>query len=202
MSLLQNVPDGTLGADFFASYERTVVTVNIKRLAPELATSYWIATRLLQDGSINQVFQMQLPHTVDALLSGIEIEVALQSPLSTIFDEHIQPLLKVVNETESFVSPLAELSHDLRTHLAVGHMRLHEKLQNLGNQDSNLNVRTAREYQIAKSFGLGTAVAAIAAFEKIEPTTVARRLTRTRDAGLIEKSMKTTKGREERKAKN
>lgn len=200
MSLLQNVPDGNLGADFFASYERTVVTINIKRLSPELATSYWIATRLLRDGSINQVFQMQFPHKVDALLGGMEIEIALRRPLSTFLDEHVLPLLRVVNETEGFVAPLAELSHEQRTQLAVGHMRLHEKLQNLGNQASNLNVRTAREYQIAKSFGLGTAVAAIAAFENIEPTTVARRLTRTRDAGLIEKSMKTTKGRNERKA--
>lgn len=200
MSLLQNVPDRNLGTDFFASYERTVITINVKRLAPSFAMSYWIATRLMEDGSINQVFQMQFPHKVDELLSGLELELALESPLSIILEKHILPLLDVVNESESFLAPLAELSHEQRTQMAIGHMRLHDKLQNLGNQSSNLNVRTAREYQIAKSFGLGTAVAAIAAFEAIEPTTVARRLTRTRDAGLIEKAMKTTKGRVERKA--
>jgi hypothetical protein len=199
MSLLQKVLEGAVGADFFASLERTVVTVNLKRLSPNAVTSYWIATRLLSNGTINQIFQLQFPHQVDPTLKPLEAESMVFDQCSSIFDSHIMPLLQEAIQTEGFVAPLAELPHEQRAQLAIGHMGLHSRIQNLGNETSNLNVRTARQYQIAKSFGLGTAVAAIAAFESIEPTTVARRLTRTRDAGLIEKALKTTKGRERRK---
>jgi hypothetical protein len=69
MSLLQKVLEGAVGADFFASLERTVVTVNLKRLSPNAVTSYWIATRLLSNGTINQIFQLQFPQSYPHLLA-------------------------------------------------------------------------------------------------------------------------------------
>lgn len=56
---------------------------------------------------------------------------------------------------------------------------------------ASFNVRTAREYSLVKAFRVQTVANLIADFEQIETTAATRRITRARDAGLIEKTYKT-----------
>lgn len=73
-----------------------------------------------------------------------------------------------------------------RDHVKI-HLEEHVELGNLANGDSRAYVRTLREYQLVKSFGYKSAQPLIAEFENVPLTTIVRRLSMARDAGLLPK---------------
>lgn len=191
MSLLQKVSDKSLGADFSAVFAGNILTVVVRK-SNGIVSSYWTATRLLEGGSISQTFQLELPHEIEPNLAPTEVDLIVFAECSEVFESHVKSLIELQANRQGRIPAFVDPDHSIRVRLALSHMKLHEGIQNLGNVSENLNLRTTRLYQIAKAFGLGTAVQVIADFEKVGSTTITRRLGRARDAGLIEKQLKTT----------
>lgn len=73
-----------------------------------------------------------------------------------------------------------------RDHVKI-HLREHAELGNLENGDTRAYTKTLRSYQLVKSFGYKSAQPLIAEFEKVPLTTISRRLSMARDAGLLPK---------------
>jgi hypothetical protein len=191
MSHLQRVSDKSLGADFYAVFAKNVLTI-VVRSSSGIVSSYWTATRLLESGGISQTFQLELPHEIGPNNKPAEAEQIVFSECSDVFESFVRPLLELQSNHQGRIPAFVAPDHFIRVRLALTHMKLHESIQNLGDVSENLNLRTTRLYQIAKAFGIGTAVQVIADFEGVGSTTITRRLGRARDAKLLEKQLKTT----------
>lgn len=126
-------------------------------------------------------------------LSIAKISISLpfdRITLKSILTSFIEPLGRQFMDSASFGEAPDRRSHEQRQAAIVAHLGKHDSFQLFGHKD-DLYPRTAREYNFVKSFGLGTAVAAIAAFESVPSSTITRRLSRARDAGLVAKQLKT-----------
>jgi hypothetical protein len=73
-----------------------------------------------------------------------------------------------------------------REHVKI-HLKEHNEVGNLDKGDSRAYTRTLREYQLVKSFGYKSAQPLIAEFEDVPLSTIVRRLSMARDAGLLPK---------------
>jgi DNA-binding transcriptional ArsR family regulator len=81
-----------------------------------------------------------------------------------------------------------------RTAFALAHLRLLDEASLLGDRQAELSVRTSRQYELCKSFGITTAVQLISDFEQVPISTIRRRLSKARDLGLIIKTRKSRVG--------
>jgi hypothetical protein len=176
MSLFLNSLAKPNPADFSFEYEGLVGTVELKVSSPHRFASVFV-TQLTQQ-KIGPVFEARLP-----------IPPTRSPKDSSTLESNLIQLLQVAKASDGFLSPFETGTLEQRGEVALVHMLLHDQLGNLESLDNNLNLRTARQYEIAKAFGIGTAVALIARFESVSSTVVTRRLTRARDAGLIEKQL-------------
>ena len=75
-----------------------------------------------------------------------------------------------------------------RLAFARAHMRLLDQAFLLGSANSALSVRTSRQYELCRSFGVTSAVQFIADFENVPISTIRRRLSKARDLGYIPKT--------------
>jgi hypothetical protein len=193
MNLLSTFPTGAIQADLYALEGNSVVTVNMKKVG-EGMVSYWMVTTLGSDSTLKPSFYAQVPLTSRDSNPQTAERLAFEE-CEELYENAIRNIVIKLDGSTSLASQISDLEHEVRLSLAVVHMKLHDELQHLGNAGTNLNDRTAREYQIAKALGLGTVVMAMAKFEGAPTTAITRRLTRARDAGLIEKQLVTTRAR-------
>ena len=170
------------GPDFVASAMGLVVSVDLKAANKRLE-SYWLVSALRSDEVLELVLDLRVP------LVAINEDEALkecQAHLSAF----IEPLGRQLMGSESFGEAPDRRTHDEQQAAIVAHLTHHDRFQLLGHRE-DLYPRTAKEYNFVKSFGLGTAVAAMASFESVPSSTITRRLSRARDAGLVVKQLKT-----------
>jgi hypothetical protein len=164
-------------ADYSFVFEGLVGTIEMKASLP--THSAYVQVTSLLDGKIAPVSEFRFSFS-PGLGDG-------RDWLANSLETAVIPFLRALGELEGSIGSVELGSSEVRSQLAFAHMVIHEELGNLGSKDANLNLRTARQYEIAKAFGVGTAVALIAKFESVGPTVITRRLTRARDAGLVEK---------------
>ncbi len=170
------------GPDFIASAMGLVISVELKAANKRLE-SYWLVSAKRSDDVLELVLDLRLP------LGAVNEDEALKE-CQSILTSFIEPLGRQFMGSSSFGEAPDRRSHEQRQAAIVAHLGKHDSFQLLGHKD-DLYPRTAREYNFVKSFGLGTAVAAIAAFESVPSSTITRRLSRARDAGLVAKQLKT-----------
>ena len=170
------------GPDFIASAMGLVISVELKASNKRLE-SYWLVSAKRSDDVLEFVLDLRVP------LGAVTEDEALKI-CQSILTSFIEPLGRQFMDSASFGEAPDRLSHDQRQAAIVAHLGKHDSFQLLGHKD-DLYPRTAREYNFVKSFGLGTAVSAIAAFESVPSSTITRRLSRARDAGLVAKQLKT-----------
>lgn len=163
-------------ADFSFEYDGLVGTVELKVSSSNCSAS--VRVTHLKNQRIGPVLEVRLP-----------VSPTTSSRDSSALESNLIQLLQVAKATEGFLSSFETGTLEQRGEVAFAHMLLHDQFGNLGSFENNLNLRTARQYEIAKAFGIGTAVALIARFESVSSTVVTRRLTRARDAGLIQKQL-------------
>jgi hypothetical protein len=170
------------GPDFIASAMGLVVSVELKAANKRLE-SFWLVSAKRSDDVLELVLDLRLP------LGGVNEDEALEE-CQSILTSFIEPLGRQFMDSASFGEAPDRGTHEQRQLAIVAHLRQHDSFQLLGHKD-DLYPRTAKEYNFVKSFGLGTAVSAIAAFESVPSSTITRRLSRARDAGLVAKQLKT-----------
>lgn len=176
MSLFLNRLAKPSPADFSFEYEGLIGTVELK-LASQGQNASVFVTRL-ESRKIGPVLEARFP--VSPTTSPEDI---LQ------LESRLMQLLQVAKSSAGLLDSFEIGTLEHRSEMALAHMLIHDQFGNLGSFENNLNLRTARQYEIAKAFGVGTAVSLIAKFESVSSTVVTRRLTRARDAGLIEKQL-------------
>jgi hypothetical protein len=183
-----------IGSDFHATWGRIVLTIEVKK-EHGVFVSYWFASKAGQQGDAAVFFELRLPLITPVNGWGDEEEKRLLIECSGVFATFIRPLLEQYEDTPLGLIAGERLSHEVRTVQAIAHLRLHTSLQHFGDNSKNLNLFTAHQYQLVKSFGLGTVIEILSKFGNVEKSTITRRVTRARDAGLIEKSFKTRRPR-------
>lgn len=164
-------------ADFSFVFGPLVGTIELKARKP--ANSAYVHVTSLIDGRIAPISEFHLSFSPCAGDGDGSLEACLETWMT--------PLLTQMLELDTSIGAFELGSSEQRSDLAFAHMLLHQDLGNLGVREGNLNLRTARQYEVAKAFGIGTAVSLISKFETVGPTVITRRLTRARDAGLVEK---------------
>lgn len=191
-------------SDFEGIVGPYAVTVELKMNSSGM-TSIWLFSSLsTPTNTITPRLALQLP-----LIANNE-ESAL-AECNELLDDALGPLLHRMTNVPSGFSPVFDVPVDVLQRLALQHLHLHEVMGNLpsGPQRKNqpagdgrvkskakasFNVRTARAYSLIKAFRVQAVASLLADFEQIEPTTATRRITRARDAELIEKTYKTRPG--------
>lgn len=172
------------GPDFVASAAGLVVSVDLKAANKRLE-SYWLVSAKRSDEVLELVLDLRVP------LGASNEDMALDE-CQAILTSFIEPLGRQFMSSASFGEAPDRRTHEEKQMAIVAHLSHHDRYQQLGHKD-DLYPRTAKEYSFVKSFGLGTAVSAIAAFESVPSSTITRRLSRARDAGLVAKQLKTVR---------
>lgn len=162
--------------------EGTVVgVVELKRVEGVMASHWWVSG-LTEGGNASLLLQLQT-----GLTSQNEKEALAEC-------QAMKPMiLKLARKSAiagGLKSALVLPEAVDRTAFALAHMRLLEQASLLGDRQSELSVRTSRQYELCKSFGITTAVQLISDFEEVPISTIRRRLSKARDMGLIKKTRK------------
>jgi hypothetical protein len=162
--------------------EGTVVgVVELKRVEGVMASHWWVSG-LTEGGNASLLLQLQT-----GLTSLNEKEALAEC-------QAMKPIILKLARKSAIAGGLKSalvLPEALdRTAFALAHMRLLEQASLLGDRQSELSVRTSRQYELCKSFGITTAVQLISEFEQVPISTIRRRLSKARDLGLIIKTRK------------
>jgi hypothetical protein len=162
--------------------EGTVVgVVELKRVEGVMASHWWVSG-LTEGGNASLLLQLQT-----GLTSLNEKEALAEC-------QAMKPIiLKLARKSAiagGLKSALVLPEAVDRTAFALAHLRLLEQASLLGDRQSELSVRTSRQYELCKSFGITTAVQLISEFEQVPISTIRRRLSKARDLGLIIKTRK------------
>jgi len=162
--------------------EGTVVAVvELKRIEGVMASHWWVSG-LTEDGKASLLLQLQTGLT-SLNEKGALVECQQMKPI-------ILKLAKKSALAGGLKSALVLPEASDRTAFALAHMRLLEQASLLGDRQSELSVRTSRQYELCKSFGITSAVQFISDFEQVPISTIRRRLAKARDRGFIKKTRK------------
>lgn len=180
-----------IGSDFHAAARQMAVTVEVKEESG-FHFAYWVASRVGANNHLDVFLELRLPLSTRRHETSQQTESALFEECSKIFTLYIEPLLRRTQDAPRGIVAGERVSHEIRQLQAIAHLKLHDLQQSLGQDNKNLNRRTAMSFQLVKSFGVGTVIDALSSFENVGKTTMTRRVTRARDAGLIEKTFLTS----------
>lgn len=183
-----------VGTDFHAAAGQIVITVEVKEESG-LHIAYWVASRVGANNQLDVFLELKLPLRTKRLDTSNATQEALFEECSEIFNLYIEPLLQQTRQAPRGIVAGERVSHEIRQLQAIAHLKLHDLQQSFGQAKGNLNLRTAMSFHLVKSFGLGTVIETLSAFEEVGKTAITRRVTRARDAGLIEKTLATSSSR-------
>jgi DNA-binding transcriptional ArsR family regulator len=166
--------------------EGTVVAVvELKRVEGVMASHWWVSG-LTEGGNASLLLQLQTG------LTSLDEKGALEEC------QQMKPIILKLARKSAIAGGLKSaltLPEALdRTAFALAHLRLLDEASLLGDRQAELSVRTSRQYELCKSFGITTAVQLISDFEQVPISTIRRRLSKARDLGLIIKTRKSRVG--------
>lgn len=165
--------------DYQAVDDGKVATVELKR-GDSAITSYWWVTGLNAAGELVNLYQMQL-----ALPSLPEESINLL--IEAMLKDYAFPLAHIASRTKGHQEVVQIFDPRFREKLALAHLEIHDELENLGDSSDSVLTRSARQYQLVESLGVGKLVEVLATFEGVSIHTMRRRLERARNEGLIAK---------------
>ena len=162
------------------SLEDGLVVVIELEFVDEVLSSHWSVSGVVSNGRVALLLQLRI-----GLSATTETEalVECEAKKTTILT-----LARDSAKAGGLRAPLALMEGMDRFELAKAHMRLLDRAFLLGQDRKALNVRTAKQYEVCKAFGLTSVVQFLAAFEQVPISTITSRLAKSRDAGLIPKT--------------
>jgi len=167
--------------DFELIEGNIVAVVELKQIDGVMA-SYWWVSGLTEGGNVSLLLQLQTGLTA---LGEREALVECQQ-----MDKMVIELSRNSAKAGGLKTALVLPEAINRTAFAMAHMRLLDEASLLGDRRSELSTRTARQYELCKSFGITTVVQVISDFENVPISTIRRRLSKARDLGFIIKIRK------------
>lgn len=160
--------------------EGSVVAVVELKLIEGVMVSHWWVSGLTSNQNISLLLQLQT-----GLKSSNEKDALVEC-------KQIKPLILELARNSASAGGLktALVLPDAMNRIAFAraHMRLLDQAFLLGSASSELSVRTSRQYELCRSFGVTSAVQFIADFEEVPISTIRRRLSKARDLGYIAKT--------------
>lgn len=157
-----------------------VATVDFLRQENSFTFDWWVSG-ITRNGQLRLLirFQFSIP---DLKTNFDALEVA-----ESFWERSIRELAWTSANAEGIPDlPSPPSVETRRDHVKI-HLREHSELGNLDNDDPRAYARTFRSYQLVKSFGYKSPQPLIAEFENVPLTTISRRLSMARDAGLLPK---------------
>lgn len=188
-------------SDFEGIVGPYAVTVDLKLTSNGMASIWLFSSLSTPTNTITPRLALQLP-----LIANNEESALLEC--NELLRDALGPLLHRMTNVPVGFSPVFDVPVESLQRLALQHLHLHEAMGNLpsgpqrknqpaddgrvkSKAKANFNVRTARAYSLIKAFRVQAVANLLADFEQIEASTATRRITRARDADLIEKTYKT-----------
>lgn len=161
----------------FSQVEDGRVTIAEFKQTGQAIMSYWWVSGLNASGELVLLVELQL-----------SLPTAKWKPEEfglEVYRNHINPLAELASQV---MEPLALTSlYELgfRTALLTEHLRIHRDLGNFSDEGDGVVASLAKQYQLASSFGLSTAIEFLADWNEVPVSTIKKRLERARLQGLV-----------------
>jgi hypothetical protein len=177
MVINAQIMKSNVSEDFEFSMGKNFATVEVK-MSSGTALSVWTVSGQTPDHGPRMLLQMQI-----GLATHNEVAQFAEC-------KKLAKLVFTLSEHSALggglSAPTLMLETERRIRVALIHFQELDSRGLLTSSES-LNVRTSRQHELCKSFGIAKSVEFLAEYEGVPLSTIQRRLAKARDAGLIAK---------------
>lgn len=162
--------------DFSQVEDGRITTAEFKRTEGGYA-SYWWVSGLNASGELVLLVELQL--SLPNNESSPE-EIGLE-----VYQRHVSPIAEMASRVLDPMSLTPVYEPSFRIALLTEHLRQHRDIGNYSDETDGVVASLAKQYQLASTFGLSTAIEYLAEWNKVPVSTIKKRLERARLQGLV-----------------
>lgn len=162
--------------DFSQVEDGRITTAEFKKVEGGYA-SYWWVSGLNASGELVLLVELQLSlPNKESNPEGIGLEV---------YRSHVSPIAEMASRVLDPMTLTPVYEPGFRLGLLTEHLRQHREIRTYSDETDGVVASLAKQYQLASTFGLSTAIEYLADWNKVPVSTIKKRLERARLQGLV-----------------